>query len=107
MELLEKKKNRFRIEKLEPRIAPAGLCITDPLFCGELGGGSSAVTADADAFLNPDGTTAICAGNTGGSNPTYELSTNGQPPAEATLGICSAVFGPGPVEAQDPCPAGV
>ena len=100
MELLEKKKSRFRIVKLEPRIAPT-VCLADPLFCGALGGGNSAVTADADAFVG-DGTTSICSGNTGGSNPTYELSTNGQPPAEATLGICSAIFGSG--AALDACP---
>ena len=98
MELLEKKKSRFRIEKLEPRIAPT-VCLSDPLFCGALGGGSSDVTADADAFTG-DGTTSICSGDTGGSNPTYELSTNGQPPAEASFGICAAVAGsltPSPV----------
>ena len=86
-------KPRFRIDELEARIAPAGLCLADPLFCGSLGGGS-AVTADGDAFVG-DPPDSICAGDTGGSNPQYTLTTGSGGTvvlqSEATLGICSAV----------------
>jgi hypothetical protein len=100
-------KSRFRIEKLEPRIAPAGFCITaDPLFCGTLGGEGGQVTADGPAY---DG--MICAGDNDGSlaaaGVNYTLTTGGGnevvAPTEATLGICSGVFGPGPLEDQVPC----
>lgn len=86
------KKSRFRIENLEERIPPAGLCLADPLFCGSLGT-QSGVTAEAGAFVG-DGETSICAGDTGGSNPTYTLQTSGQTvelQSQASLGICSAV----------------
>ncbi len=88
-------KPRFRIDKLEDRIAPT-VCLADPLFCGSLRGGASAVTVDADAFVG-DGTTSICSGDTGGNNPTYELTTAGgntvQLNSQATLGICAGVAG--------------
>lgn len=89
-------KPRFRIQKLEDKIAPT-VCLADPLFCGALGGGNAMVTADAEAFVG-DGETSICSGDTGGDNPTYTLETSGttvEMDSEAALGICAGVFGSG------------
>ena len=105
----ETKKPRFKIEKLELRIAPAGFCVPagEPLFCGALGT-QSGVIADSPAY---DGT--ICAGDNDGSLATagvnYTLTTGGgnevEAPTQATLGICSGVAN-SLMDPLDECPTG-